>query len=269
MVKKVAINNNEDTPGDALKERGHGVIDESRWKDFDEMVDNNCQSWSGLRYVKGVIDICEIMHDESMPIEQRRRKAYDLFQEQAHNGCTAHMTMDALRHLCTDGETLADEIADFKYDPNGSLSERRAYEERMKPIRERERKIRKDLLDHRKVHEYTRVDGSGRELGTVPVYTTNSGMFLVELPYRYTREQCHELLWFISTRFGLCYGVFNNVPMFSFDTPDTFFRRQHNGMTHEDYKEFLDACRSDLRSDTDKAKQILKERTWKHLGKRY
>lgn len=67
----------------------------------------------------------------------------------------------------------------------------------------------------------------------------------------------------------LCYGIFNGVPMFSFDTYDTFFRRQHNGMTQEDYKEFIDACRSDLRDGIDKAKQILKERTWKHLGKRY
>ena len=267
MVKKVAINNNEDTPGDALKERGHGVIDESRWKDFDEMVDNNCQSWSGLRYVKGVIDICEIMHDESMPIEQRRRKAYDLFQEQAHNGCTAHMTMDALRHLCTDGETLADEIEDFKYDPNGSLSERRKLEEFMRPVRERERKIREDLMAHRLVQAYP-VIKDGRPDTAIGAYSTNDGMFCVEFPYRYERDECLRIVKDVGRKLGLCYGIFNNVPMFSFDTTDTFFRRQHNGMTQEDDKEFMAALFDDT-AEPGKAERILKERTWKHLGKRY
>lgn len=251
-----------------LKKRGHRVIKEVLWEDFDEMVDNNCQSWFGLRYVAGVIDICEIMHDELLPLEQRRRKAYDLFQEQDHNGCSAHMTMNALRHLCTDGETLADEIEDFKYDPNGSRSERRAYEERMKLIRERERKIREDLMAHRLIQAYP-VIKNGRPDTAIGVFSTDSGMFLVEFPYRYDRDECLKIVQDVGRKLGLCYGIFNNVPMFSFDTSDTFFRRQHNGMTQEDNKEFMDALRSDLRGATDKAEQILKERTWKHLGKRY
>lgn len=255
---------------DGLKKRGHGAIDESRWKDFDEMVDNNCQSWFGLRYVAGVIDICEIMHDGSLPLEQRRRKAYDLFQEQDHNGCSAHMTMDALRHLCNDGETLADEIEDFKYDPNGSRSERRKREQWLEPYREQLRMIRDDELKHRHVRDFhIRKLGTEEVVATIPVYTTNSGMFLIEYPYRYAKEDCLKITRHIGSVLGMCYGIFNNVPMFSFDTLDTFFRRQHNGMTQEDYKEFIDACRSDLQDGTDKARQILKERTWKHLGKRY
>lgn len=259
--------NKDNYSAEGLKNRGHGVIDESLWKDFDEMVDNNCQSWSGLKYVKYVIDICEIMRDESMPIEQRRRKAYDLFQEQDHSGCTAHMTMDALRHLCTDGETLADEIEDFKYDPNGSRSERRAYEERMKPIWERERKIREDLMAHRLIQAYP-VIKNGRPDKAIGVYSTNDGMFYVEFPYRYDNKECLNIVQDVGRKLGLCYGIFNNVPMFSFDTYETFFRRQHNGMTIEDYGDFIDALRDDLRGGHDKAKQILKERTWKHLGKK-
>lgn len=252
---------------DALKERGHGVIEKERWDDFDEMLDNNSGSWHGLWYVACVVDICEIMHDGSLPLEQRRRKAYDKFQEQAHSGHTAHMTMSALRHLCTDGETLADEIGDFKYDPNGSLSERRAYEEFMKPVRERERKIREDLMAHRLVQAYP-VIKDGRPDTAVGIYSADGGMFYVELPYRYERDECLRIIQDVGRKLGLCYGIFNNIPMFSFDTAGTFFRRQHNGLTQEDDKEYMDALFGD-RGDIEKARKILKERTWKHLGKRY
>jgi hypothetical protein len=134
------------------------------------------------------------------------------------------------------------------------------------------RKIHEEEMRHRLVHEYTLEDGSGNKRGTVPVYTTNSGMFLVEFPYRWTREQCHELLWFIRIRFGLCYGIFNNVPMFSFDTYESFFRRDHNGLTEGDYAEFMEALRYDPENgkemDFELSSKILKERTWKHLGKK-
>lgn len=253
---------------EALKKKGHELIAEEAYKDFDEMVDNNSESWRGIEYLDSVLSYCQTMRDESLPLENRLRKAYDQFQTEDHSGRTAHMTLSAIRRFCFEGHRLAYEIETFKYDPNGSLSERRAYEERMKPIWERERKIHEEEMRHRLVHEYIRVDGSGRELGTVPVYTTNSGMFLVEFPYKYTREQSLELLWFIGVRFCLCYGIFNDVPMFSFDTEDSFFRRQQNGMTKEDYKELMNAFRSDLEERTNKAQQILKERTWKHLGKK-
>lgn len=264
---------NEDSYStESLKERGHRVIDESRWEEFDEMVDNNTKSWFAIRYVTNVIDICEIMHDESLPLDQRRRKAYDLFQEQAHSGWTAHMTMDALRHLCTDGETLADEIEDFKYDPNGSLSERRKYRERMQPVWERERKIREDLKRHMFIRDFKilTIAPKGKEevRDVVPVYSTRSGMFLIEYPYKYSKEDCLKITRHIGEVFGMCYGIFNNVPMFSFDTYDTFFRRQHNGLTQEDHAEFMEALDGD-RYDGEKADRILRERTWKHLGKRY
>ena len=254
---------------EALKERGHGVIEESKWENFDKMVDNNCKSWMGLRYVDNVLLLCEIMHNEAMPLADRRRQAYDKFQEFDCNGTSAHMICGALRDLCTDGETLAEEILDFKYDPNGSLSERRKYREFMEPVLERERKIREDLKRHMFICDF-----KVRELGTdkvrdiIPVYSTSSGMFLIEYPYKYSVENCLKITRYIGEVFGMCYGIFNNVPMFSFDTYDTFFRRQHNGMTKEDYKEFMNAFRSDLEEGTNKAQQILKERTWKHLGKK-
>lgn len=108
--------------------------------------------------------------------------------------------------------------------------------------------------------------GTKKKDAEVPVYTTTSGMFLIEYPYRYRMEHCLLITRNIGGQLGLCYGIFNDVPMFSFDTIDTFFRRQHNGMTGEDYSDFLDALSSE-NYDREKAQRILKERTWKHLGK--
>jgi len=222
------MNNKDNYSAEALKERGHGVIEESKWENFDKMVDNNCKSWMGLRYVDNVLLLCEIMHNEAMPLTDRRRQAYDKFQEFDCNGTSAHMICGALRDLCTDGETLAEEILDFK-------------------VREL---------------------GTDKVLDIVPVYSTRSGMFLIEYPYKYTKVDCLKLTQHIGRSLGMCYGIFNNVPMFSFDTYDTFFRRQHNGLTQEDYAEFRDALWGD-HYDGEKADQILRERTWKHLGKRY
>ena len=252
---------------DGLKRRGHVVIEESRWKDFDKMVDNNCRSWFGLRYLEGVISICEIMHDGSLPLEQRRRKAYDLFQGQDHSGFSASMTMDALRHLCTDGCTLADEIEDSKYGPHGGLSERRKRERWMNEYRERQWKIHEEEMKHRHVRDFQVLRmGTGEAVATIPVYTTNGGMFLIEYPYRSSWVDCLKITRHICSVLGLCYGIFNSVPMFPFDTLDTFFRRQHNGMTQEDHDEFMDALFGD-NEDDEKAKRILKEKTWKHLKK--
>ena len=261
------MDNKDNYSAEALKERGHGVIEESKWENFDKMVDNNCKSWMGLRYVDSVLLLCEIMHNETIPLTDRRRQAYDKFQEFDCNGTSAHMICGALRDLCTDGETLAEEILDFKYDPNGSLSERRKYRERMQPVWEQERKIREDLKSHMFICDFkVRELGTDKVLDIVPVYSTRSGMFLIEYPYKYRLEDCLKITQQIGRSLGMCYGVFNGVPMFSFDTYDTFFRRQHNGMTQEDYAEFMDALRPE-HYDSEKASRILKERTWPHLGK--
>jgi hypothetical protein len=132
--------------------------------------------------------------------------------------------------------------------------------------------IRKDLKSHMFIRDFKilTIAPKGKEevRDVVPVYSTRSGMFLIEYPYKYILEDCLKITRHIGKVFGMCYGIFNGVPMFSFDTYDTFFRRQHNGLTQEDYAEFRDALCGD-HYDGEKADQILRERTWKHLGKRY
>ena len=92
--------------------------------------------------------------------------------------------------------------------------------------------------------------------------------FECKIKYEKVMEDCLKITRYIGKVLGMCYGIFNGVPMFSFDTYDTFFRRQQNGLTQKDYAEFKDAIGVD-HYDEEKAYRILRERTWKHLGKRY
>lgn len=273
MTRFVNINDwakHKSETNEALKKKGHELVEERDYKDFDEMVDNNSESWRGIEYLDSVLSYCQTMRDESLPLESRLRKAYDQFQDEDHSGRTAHMTLGAIRRFCFEGHRLADEIEDFKYDPNGSLSERRERERWMRPIKEREMKIRENEMNHRYVDTYVTM-GYGK-WDEHKIYTTNGGMFRVELPYGEGLEKSLKTLKEISERFGLCYAMFNSFPLFSFDTEERAFMRKENGMTKADHAELMEALRHDPKNgkemDLELAYKILKERTWKHLGKK-
>lgn len=167
-----------------------------------------------------------------------------------------------------EGYTLNNVTGEYGYrgaDGNFYKSE----EEYRKAMNERERKIREDLKRHMFIRDFKVLElGTDKVLDIVPVYSTRSGMFLIEYPYKYSMVDCLKMTRHIGKEVGMCYGIFNGVPMFSFDTYDTFFRRQHKGMTQEDYAEFIEALDGD-HYDGEKAGRILRERTWKHLRKRY
>lgn len=245
-----------------LKELGRGVIQEKDLEEYDETCDNNSGGLMGYECIKNGLAVCRIMLDDTMTIEERRRKAYNEFNSQDHNGSTASWVMSFIRRFCNDGETVADEIKDFKYDRK-EQEELERHREWLRREYEREAAAK----EKRKVNVLPIYRmGTNEKDAEVPIYTTNGPMFLIEYPYRYTMEACLKITRHIGSQIGLCYGIFNGVPMFSFDTLSTFFRRQHNGLTEEDHAEFLDALRSD-NYDSEKADRILKERTWPHLGK--
>ena len=216
-----------------MKERGHKVVTDISIDAFDKFID---KAEYDLRFVDYVLDICEIMRDEKLSIQERRRKAYDRFNEYDHSGSTAHGCLHLLRRFCFDGWTLAEEIEDFKYDPNGSLSERRAYTAFMIPIWEREQKIRENLRKHQEVCMFEVYNERLNEKTSVKVYTTNNPMFLIELPYKWDITSCFKLVHEVGQRLsGVVYGVFNNTPIFSFDTKKHFFMR-YQELTEEEYK---------------------------------
>lgn len=199
--------------------------------------------------------------DETLTIEERRRKAYDEFNSQDHNGSTASWVMSFIRRFCNDGETVADEIKDFKYDRK-SQAEREAERKRLiyEYAQEMEAKEKRKVKDYEAHSDRLDITSRGN------IYTTDGPMFLVDLPYRFNVEECLNIVQQIGKKIGMCYGIFNGVPMFSFDDKHTFFRRQHNGLTEEDHAEFMDAL-SPEHYDSEKADRILKERTWSHFGK--
>ena len=208
-----------------LKERGHKVIREETIEDFDKFVDSIDYD---VRFLEYVLSICETMRDKELTIEQRRRKAYDQFNEYDHSGSTAYGCLNLIRRFCYDGDVLAAEIEDFKYDPNGSLSERRAYEERMRPIREREHKIA-EAEKQRRTFAYHQ-HGNYK----LPIYTTNGPMFKVDFPYKFDLDVAVNILNILGKKYGMVCCTDYYKPIFSFDTMDTVYLRMH-GMTREEW----------------------------------
>lgn len=259
-------NDNNKTHADYLKELGRGVIKEADLEEYDEVCDNNGNGLIGYECITNALAVCRIMLDETVPVEERRRKAYDEFNSQDHNGSTASWVMSFIRRFCNDGDKVADEIKNFKYDRRMTPEEIRAEVIRM----EREYEEMMTEKQKRKVKGY---EAHNDRLGITSkgdICTTNGPMFLVDLPYRFDIDECLNIVQQIGKELGMCYGIFNGVPMFSFDDKHTFFRRQQNGLTEEDYAEFIDALRCSIRDDNadrEKASKILKERTWQHLGK--
>lgn len=250
---------------DYLKKLGRGVIKEADLEEYDKTCENNGGGLMGYKCITNALAVCRIMLDETVPVEERRRKAYDEFNSQDHNGATASWVMSFIRRFCNDGDTVADEIKDFKYDRRMTPEEIRVEVIRM----EREYEEMKAEKQKRKVMGY-KVYNDRLGIAKGDISTTNGPMFLVDLPYRFNIDECLNIVQQISKKLGLCYAIFNGVPMFSFDDKHTFFRRQYNGLTKEDHAEFMDALRCSIRDDNadrEKASRILKERTWPHLGK--
>ena len=90
-------NDNNKTHADYLKELGRGVIKEADLEEYDEVCDNNGNGLIGYECITNALAVCRIMLDETVPVEERRRKAYDEFNSQDHNGSTASWVMSFIR----------------------------------------------------------------------------------------------------------------------------------------------------------------------------
>lgn len=213
-----------------LKERGHSVIREESISDFDKFVESADYD---IPFLEHVLDICGIMRDESSEIEERRREAYKKFNSYDHSGSTARGCLDLIRRFCHDGETLAGEIEDFKYDPNGSLSERKRYEEFIRPIREREYKRAEEEKKRRTVGIYYHGNYE------IPVYTTNCGMFGVDFPYMFDRDVAITVMNIIGEMYGLACTSSYWKPIFSFDSLETVSMRFHHGLGVKEWDAYM------------------------------
>ena len=64
------------------------------------------------------LNISRIMGDESIDIEERLKKSYEIFNEYGHSGCSAGLTMAMLEEFCPNGNEITKAIREFRYDEN-------------------------------------------------------------------------------------------------------------------------------------------------------
>ena len=95
-----------------------GVIIENELEYWDEIVPIRLGDLYRGMELDQVLDCARVMRDETMSRLERRRKAYEIFNDAGHSGMSAGLTMAMLRRFCPDGNELADACNEFRYAPD-------------------------------------------------------------------------------------------------------------------------------------------------------
>ena len=61
------------------------------------------------------LDICAIMRDEKLTYDEQLQKAYKLFMDSGHSGCSAHLTANMIKCFCPNGADIADAVINFRF----------------------------------------------------------------------------------------------------------------------------------------------------------
>lgn len=97
-------------------DQARGVILESEYEFWNKIVPIRLDDLYEGMELDCTLDLCKIMRDESIPAEERIKKAYDAFMAQGHSGISANLVIQMLRRFCPNGNELADAIKDFKFE---------------------------------------------------------------------------------------------------------------------------------------------------------
>ena len=97
------------------REKARGVILEDQYEYWDKIVPIRLDDLYRGMELDATLDLCKIMRDESMPYEERIKKAYKAFMDQGHSGMSAGLVASMLRTFCPDGHDLADAVMNFRY----------------------------------------------------------------------------------------------------------------------------------------------------------
>lgn len=100
------------------RERARGVILEDQYEEWDEIVPIRLGDLYHGMELDCTLDLCKIMRDESLPYDDRIRKAYNAFMEQGHSGMSAGLVASMLKTFCPNGEDLADAVMNFRFEKN-------------------------------------------------------------------------------------------------------------------------------------------------------
>ena len=96
-------------------EKARGVILEDQYEEWDRIVPIRLGDLYHGMELDCTLDLCGIMCDDTVPYDDRLRKAYSVFMDQGHSGMSASLVAAMLRRFCPYGTDLADAVMNFRF----------------------------------------------------------------------------------------------------------------------------------------------------------
>ena len=87
-----------------------GVIVEERYAEWDNIVPIRLKDLYCGMELDATLEICKIMRDESIDIEERFKTAKKAFDNQGHSGMSASLVLSMVSVFCPHGRDLIDKI---------------------------------------------------------------------------------------------------------------------------------------------------------------
>ena len=87
-----------------------GVIIEEQYGYWDEIVPIRLNDLYHGMELDATLEICRIMRDESVSLEERIEKAKEAFDNQGHSGMSAGLVLSMLKTFCPEGTALCNRI---------------------------------------------------------------------------------------------------------------------------------------------------------------
>lgn len=101
------------------KQKARGLVLDSELDYWDKIVPIRLGDLYHGMELGQILDICAIMRDEKLTYDERLHKAYKLFIDSGHSGCSANMTANMIKRFCPYGADVADAVLNFRFDKEG------------------------------------------------------------------------------------------------------------------------------------------------------
>lgn len=92
------------------KKAARGVIIEEQYNYWDEIVPIRLHDLYHGMELDATLEICRIMRDESISLEERIEKAKEAFDNQGHSGMSAGLVLSMIKAFCPDGREVYNRI---------------------------------------------------------------------------------------------------------------------------------------------------------------
>lgn len=92
------------------KKAARGVIIEEQYGYWDKIVPIRLRDLYHGMELDATLEICRIMRDESVSLEERIEKAKEAFDNQRHSGMSAGLVLSMIKKFCPDGTEVYNRI---------------------------------------------------------------------------------------------------------------------------------------------------------------